>query len=163
MNAPPSLLGSSAAPGEPEQTLVRCLVGPRPEHQARDELSDVLRRLGQTDELFEAELAVNELVTNAHQHAPAPYELRISWSETSVKIAVMDGGADHDVLLKLLSQAPNCGPTHEDSGRGLQMVAGLFGGRCGAEPTTTSAGNAPAKQVWIVLSRRYRLPEGGRR
>ncbi|OLT31840.1 hypothetical protein BJF79_08580 [Actinomadura sp. CNU-125] len=117
--------------------------------------------MGQTDEVFEAELAVNELVTNAREHAQAPYELRISWTETEVKIAIVDGGNDHDTVLKLLSQASNSQPTHEESGRGLQMVAGLFGGRCGAEPTTTSTGITPAKQVWIALSRLNRRPAGG--
>ncbi|WP_176611543.1 ATP-binding protein [Actinomadura sp. WMMB 499] len=152
MNAPP-LCEPSAAPDEPERTLVRRLDGPQPEHRARSVLSEVLARLGLTDEAFEAELAVNELVTNARQHAPPPYEIRISWTEMRVTIAVVDGGIDHGAVLKLLSRATTGCPSEGESGRGLQMVAGLFGGRCGAGATRMSSGLVPAKQVWIVLPR----------
>ncbi|MEV5830474.1 ATP-binding protein [Spirillospora sp. NPDC052242] len=161
MEAPP-LCKTSAAPDEPERTLVRCLDGPRPEHRARDVLVEVLGRLDATEETFEAELAVNELVTNARQHAPPPYELRISWTETRVTVAVVDGGADHDTVLKRLSRATAGCPSEGESGRGLQMVAGLFGGRCGAGATATSTGLVPAKQIWIVLPRKSRHPEGVR-
>ena len=38
-----------------------------------------------------------------------------------------------------------------ESGRGLQIVTGLFPGSYGVEPTVTCTGRTPAKQVWIEI------------
>ena len=70
-----------------------------------------------------------------------------------VKIAVMDGGGDHAELGRRLLQAAGGELADGESGRGLQIVTGLFPGSCGAEPTSTCTGLTPAKQVWIVIER----------
>jgi anti-sigma regulatory factor (Ser/Thr protein kinase) len=149
MTAPPpgSLLASAR---EGEQVIVRCLYEKEPEHHARDMVTGILPQLG-LGETFEAELAISELVANARRHAPGPYELRLYLAATGVKIAVVDGGNDHAELAQRLLQAAAEESTAEESGRGLQLVAGLFPGRCGAEPTTTCVGLSPAKQLWITV------------
>jgi hypothetical protein len=131
--------------------IVRCLHGPEPEHRAREVLASVLVWLGLEENSFEAGHAINELVTNARLHAPPPYELRIYVSANGVKIAVVDGGIDHAEVARRLEQTEAGRPTGDESGRGLQLVAGLFPGRCGAEAATTCVGLSPAKQVWISL------------
>lgn len=137
----------------PEHAILRCLYGPHPEHRARRLITGELAMLGCKDALPDVELAVNELVANARQHAPAPYELRIIVTSAAVKIAVMDGGADHADLARRLARSDIGRPANGSSGRGLQIVAGLFPGACGAEPAYTCAGLRPAKQVWITTPR----------
>ena len=101
----------------------------------------------------DVELAVHELVANARLHAPGPYELRILLGRGSMKIAVMDGGGDHAELERGLLRAASGGLGDGESGRGLQIVTGLFPGSCGVEPTATCTGLTPAKQVWIEIER----------
>jgi hypothetical protein len=144
------------APGNADrsgQVIIRCLHGAHPEHRARRLVADILRQVGAVSDLPEVELAVSELVTNARQHAPRPYELRIFVTCTLVKIAVMDGGADHDALARRLVQAAAGVPADGESGRGLQIVTGLFPGSWGAEPVITCTGLSPAKQAWIAVPR----------
>jgi len=146
----------SASGGAPDRTghvIIRCLNGPRPERRARRIVADVLAGAGLAGELPDAELAVSELVTNARQHAPGPYELRVYVHPAAVKIAVMDCGADHIDVARRLVQAAAGLACDGESGRGLQIVTGLFPGSWGAEPTVTCTGLAPATQVWIMLPR----------
>ncbi len=149
----PSRPASTIAPTRGEYAVIRCLYGRQPERRARDIVVSVFAWLGLKDEAFEAELAVDELVANAREHARPPYELRIYISADTIKIAVMDGGADHAALAHRLYAVTAGEPTEGESGRGLQLVAGLFSGRCGVEPTTSCIGLTPAKQVWIALPR----------
>jgi hypothetical protein len=167
--AGPPAGGSGGAGGHAGRVTIRCLHGRQPEHRARQIVADVLAGAGLAGELPDAELAVSELVTNARQHAPGPYELRIYVDPAAVKIAVMDGGADHiDVARKLVRAAAGLASGGE-SGRGLQIVTGLFPGSWGAEPAVACTGLAPAKQVWIMLPRPaqavsqcHRVLKGGR-
>jgi anti-sigma regulatory factor (Ser/Thr protein kinase) len=123
--APPA---AERARGDGGYAVVRCLSGPRPEHRARRLVTDVLAAAGVEAELDDVELAVNELITNARQHAPGPYELRIVFGPTSVMVAVVDGGADHAELARRFLNAAAGGVADGESGRGLQIVAGLFPG-----------------------------------
>jgi anti-sigma regulatory factor (Ser/Thr protein kinase) len=152
MNAPP-WLDSQMGPNSQEYAIVRCLYGPEPEHRARDVIAKALTWLGLGKHGFDAELAVGELATNARKHAPPPYELRVYVSKAVVKIAIVDGGVDHSELAGRLAGTTTGQPTECESGRGLQLVTGLFHNRCGAELTTTCTGLGPVKQVWIALSR----------
>jgi hypothetical protein len=144
----PATLG---APGHGGYAIVRCLSGPQPEHRARRLVADVLGAAGIRAELGDVEVAVNELVTNARQHAPGPYELRIVFERASVKVAVVDGGADHAELARRFLSAMSGGAVDGESGRGLQIVTGLFPGAWGTGPTATCTGLTPAKQVWITI------------
>jgi hypothetical protein len=133
--------------------IIRCLHGPRPEHRARRLVASTLAGAGITTRLADVELTVHELVANARLHAPGPYELRILLGQDFVKIAVMDGGDDHAELRRRLLRAASGGPADGESGRGLQIVTGLFPGSYGAEPTSTCTGLTPAKQAWIAIER----------
>lgn len=149
-------LGTAATGGPADQAtyaIVRCLHGPRPEHRARRLVLNALTSAGVITGLPDAELAVDELVANARLHAPGPYELRILIGRAFVKIAVMDGGGDHAELARRLLRAAAGGLADGESGRGLQIVTGLFPGSWGAEPTSTCTGLTPAKQVWIMVER----------
>ena len=145
----------AAAVGDPvghaRHAIIRCLHGPRPEHRARRLVVSILGGAGVVGRLPDVELAVHELVANARLHAPGPYELRILLGRGSMKIAVMDGGGDHAELGRRLLRAVSGEPAGRESGRGLQIVTGLFPGSCGAEPTVTCTGITPAKQVWIEI------------
>lgn len=138
--------------GAARYALVRCLYGPRPEWRARHLVADVLATAGVSAELSEVELAVHEMVSNARQHAPGPYELRIAFDRGVVHIAVLDCGADHVELGRKLARAAAARLTEDESGRGLQIVTGLFPDRWGAGPASTCTGLTPAKQVWITIS-----------
>ena len=148
---------AAAAIGDPaghaSYAIIRCLHGPRPEHRARRLVVSILAGAGTVARLPDVELAVHELVANARLHAPGPYELRILLGRGSVKIAVMDGGGDHAELGTGLLRAASGEPAGGESGRGLQIVTGLFPGSCGVEPTATCTGLTPAKQVWIEIER----------
>ena len=148
---------AAAAIGDPaghaRYAIIRCLHGPRPEHRARRLVVSILAGAGTVARLPDVELAVHELVANARLHAPGPYELRILLGRGSVKIAVMDGGGDHAELERRLLRAASGEPAGGESGRGLQIVTGLFPGSCGVEPTATCTGLTPAKQVWIEIER----------
>ena len=151
---------TAAAVGDPANharyVIIRCLHGPRPEHRARRLVVSILAGAGVLTRLPEVELAVHELVANARLHAPGPYELRILLARDFVKIAVMDGGDDHAELERRLLRAASAGPADGESGRGLQIVTGLFPGSYGAEPTSTCTGLTPAKQAWIAIERPVR-------
>lgn len=151
MDAPPRPVSQIVASNRNEHAIVRCLYGAQPVHRARGLVADVLTWLGRKDDVFEAELAVDELVSNAFKHAPAPYELRVYLSAAGVKVAVVDRGADHSDLARRLAGTTIGQQTEMLSGRGLQLIAGFFHGRCGVEPTTTCTGLGPAKQVWFAL------------
>lgn len=146
----PPAIGNSGHHG---QVFIRCLHGPRPERRARRLVTEVLAGAGVQAELPDVELAVGELVTNARLYAPGPYELRILFDRAFVKIAVMDSGADHAELARKFRQAAAGGAADGESGRGLQIVTGLFPGSCGTEPASTCTGRTPAKQVWIMIAR----------
>jgi hypothetical protein len=137
--------------GHASYAIIRCLHGPRPEHRARRLVASILAGAGTVARLPDVELAVHELVANARLHAPGPYELRILLGQGSVKIAIMDGGGDHAELGRRLLRVASGEPAGGESGRGLQIVTGLFPGSCGAEPTATCTGMTPAKQVWIEI------------
>jgi anti-sigma regulatory factor (Ser/Thr protein kinase) len=136
---------------EPARTIIRRLNGPQPEHLARRIVTEAMTTLGAAGELPDVEMVVNELVTNARQHAPRPYELRVFVRRASVKIGVLDGGIDCLPVARRLRQAGVGAPADAESGRGLQIVTGLFPGSCGVEPAATCTGMALAKQVWITL------------
>lgn len=131
-------------PGNAGYAIVRCLSGPQPEHRARRIVADALAAAGVKAELPDVELAVNELVTNARQHVPGPYELRIVFERASVKVAVVDGGADHAEPARRLLDAAAGGVADGESGRGLQIVTGLFPGSWGTGPAATCTGLTPA-------------------
>lgn len=146
---------AAAALGDPaghaRSVVIRCLHGPRPEHRARRLIVNILAGAGAVARLPDVELAVHELVANARLHAPGPYELRILLGHRSARIAVMDGGGDHAELERKLLCAASGGLAGGESGRGLQIVTGLFPCSCGVEPTATCTGITPAKQVWIEI------------
>lgn len=145
---------ASRLDGRCGRAVIHCLYGPRPEHRARRLVVEVLSRAGVETGLPDVELAVNEMVTNARQHAPGPYELRIVFGRAFVKVAVMDSGADHaELVSKLRAAAAAGGLADGESGRGLQLVTGLFPGSWGAEPAASCTGHTPAKQVWITIAR----------
>lgn len=154
---PPSV----SPPGGAGFAIVRCLYGPRPERRARRLAVQTLEAAGLRDELPDIELAVSELVANARQHAPGPYELRIILQPALVTVAVVDGGADHLELVHKLTRAAAGEMAEGESGRGLQIVTGLFPGCWGAGPATTCTGAAPAKQVWITVGRGSRSQPSG--
>jgi histidine kinase-like protein len=143
-------LAGASPPIHYEFAVIRCLHGERPERDARHLVTRVLAGTVIGADLPDVEVAVCELVSNARQHAPGPYELRILLGQTSVKIAVLDGGADHAELARKLRTAAADRLTDGESGRGLQIVAGLFPGTCGAVPAPTSTGRATGRQAWIT-------------
>lgn len=133
-------------------TLIRCLYGERPERRARQLVAEILAREVTTD-IADVQLAVSELVSNARQHAPGPYELRMVFGRDLVKVAVLDGGADHAELARKFRGAATRQPANDESGRGLQIVSGLFPGAWGTGPAVSCTGQAPAKEVWIAVER----------
>jgi anti-sigma regulatory factor (Ser/Thr protein kinase) len=142
----------------PGLTLVQSLDGEQPEYRARDLTGRVLGFLGlDPDTTYQAQLAVQELATNARRHAPPPHELRITIRASDVKVAVTDADPRYKAVAQLLSAAVSSQPEQDtgllsESGRGLRIVAALFPGACGAGPTcAASARSRQAKQVWISI------------
>jgi anti-sigma regulatory factor (Ser/Thr protein kinase) len=135
----------------------------RPERLARHIVTSMMAELGiGAGQQDDAELAIEELVANARLHAPGPYELRVQASEKAVTFAVRDGGGDHASIMRRLTQAATAAPSRAEHGRGLQIVAALFPGACGACPAGSRAGGATrggatrgragaGKQVWISV------------
>jgi hypothetical protein len=76
--------GTGAPSSYATRAIVRCLHRSQPEHRARRLMTKVLAKAGVVNELRDVEVAVNELVTNARQHAPGPYDLRIVFQRYSV-------------------------------------------------------------------------------
>src|SRR5260370_6423467 len=92
----------------PGLTLVQPLDGEQPEHRSRDLTGRVLTILGiDPDTTYQAQLAVQELATNARRHAPPPHELHITICTSEVKIAITDAGPHHEAFAQLLAAAPN--------------------------------------------------------
>lgn len=107
--------------------------------QARAFAAETCRRLGlSATSTFETELVVSELVTNAVLHARTDIELRITFDQDALRIAVRDASPD-----TFVRETPH-GSQLLDHGRGLQVVQRLarsFGA------TPVDAG----KVVWAVL------------
>jgi anti-sigma regulatory factor (Ser/Thr protein kinase) len=104
------------------------------------------------DQRADAELAIGELVANARLHAPGPYELRARAGGRAVTFAVRDGGDDHAAIERRLTRPP-VWLSRAEHGRGLQIVATLFPGACGAGPAVgPSGGPGPGKQVWFRVA-----------
>jgi two-component sensor histidine kinase len=128
------------------------LDGRRPEAIARRVVISVLAELGvDPTRRDDAELAIQELVVNARRHAPGPYEVRIRVARRAVTLEVADGGGDHAAIARRLADPAATAPGCAEDGRGLQIVAALFPGACGAGPAGTGAGR-PGKQVWIRVA-----------
>jgi hypothetical protein len=132
--------------------FIRCLYGERPERRARQLVAEVMAREVAAD-IADVQLAVSELVSNALQHAPGPHELRMVFKRAIVKVAVLDGGTDHTELAEKLRGAAARQSASDESGRGLQIVTGLFPGAWGTGPAMTCTGHTPAKEVWIEVNR----------
>ena len=142
----------------PGFTLVQSLDGDeQPECRSRELTGRVLACLGiDPDMTYQAQLAVQELATNARRHAPPPHELYIAIRTRDVKIAVTDADPRHEVVSQLLAAAISTRSEQDtsllsESGRGLRIIASLFPGACGADPARTACGSRQAKQVWIII------------
>lgn len=130
----------------PGATVTWPLEGEQPERAARAAVAKVLARLGvKPSWRDDADLAVQELAVNARQHAPGPYELRVRVGEQAVRIAVADSGAGHAAIARMLAHAATGVPSLDERGRGLQIIAALFPGACGARQCGSG------KEVWISI------------
>jgi len=138
-------------------TLVQSLDGEQPEYRSRELTGRVLAFLGiDPDMTYQAQLAVQELATNARRHAPPPHELYIAIRTRDVKIAVTDADPCYEAVAQLLAAAISGQPEQDtsllsESGRGLRIIAALFPGACGAGPARTACRSRQAKQVWIII------------
>ncbi|HEX3958606.1 MAG TPA: ATP-binding protein [Trebonia sp.] len=141
----------------PGLTLVQSLDGEQSEYRSRDLTGRVLAFLGiDPDTTYQAQLAVQELATNARRHAPPPHELRIAIRASDVKIAVTDADPGHEAVAQSLATANSSQPGQDtsllsESGRGLLIIARLFPGACGAGPAGAASRARQAKQVWISI------------
>ena len=140
----------------PRLTLVQSLDAEQPEHQSRDLTGRVLDILGvDPDTIYQAQLAVQELVTNARRHGPPPHELHIATRSCDVQLAVTDADPRYEVVAQLLAAAISSQPEQtsllSESGRGLRIIAALFPGACGAGPACAASRAGQAKQVWISI------------
>jgi anti-sigma regulatory factor (Ser/Thr protein kinase) len=141
----------------PGLTFVESLGGEQPEHRSRELVGHVLAILDiDPDTIYQAQLAVQELATNARRHAPPPHELHISIRASDVKIAVTDADPHHEAVAQFLAAAISSQPEQgasllRESGRGLRIVATMFPGACGAEPAYAASWSRQAKQVWISI------------
>ena len=86
--------------------------------------------------LDDGELAVSELVTNAVLHGREPIELRVTTTETCVRVEVRDGSAVSPSFSMLDPTAV--------TGRGLMLISAASD-RWGVEP------GADGKRVWFEL------------
>lgn len=93
--------------------------------------------LESVDTLDGVALCVSELVTNALDHAPPPYELRIARSRGRLRIEVADASVRQPVL-RVLSPA-------SARGRGIFLVERIAT-RWGVEPATAG------KTVWAEFA-----------
>lgn len=103
---------------------------------ARVHLRSLARRWGRLPAEAEAELVLSELVTNAFRHGRAPIELRVSLTDSCLRLVVSDHGSSVPVIVP---------PWARDShGRGLVLVEALARSwGCVARPD--------GKDVWVVL------------
>lgn len=88
---------------------------------------------------YQAQLVVNELVTNAYQHAPGTdsFELELIATDTHLRIALADGSAVRPTIAELNRDAPR--------GRGMRIIAALAT-RWGAED------HRGGKRVWAEIA-----------
>jgi anti-sigma regulatory factor (Ser/Thr protein kinase)/predicted ArsR family transcriptional regulator len=109
----------------------------------RKEVRSYLRRHAEpASDLSDADLVVEELVSNAVRHAGGPVWVSLSWREMTPTLRVLDLGPGFDpALLGAVAQAPvDRGPTEPvegledvdpallaESGRGLFLVSNLAG------------------------------------
>ncbi|SDQ72906.1 ATP-binding protein [Thermostaphylospora chromogena] len=140
--------GGIAAPGT--AAVVELAIWQLADHfsavmRSRDLIRGAYTTLGMAPEVVDdAVVMVSELVTNAIQHACGPYELRLYRRGTSVVCEVVDGS---HVLPRV---PPPPGPPltlgdidaiadfeRLETGRGLDVVNRLSGGRCWTHPTKT--------------------------
>ena len=91
---------------EPEPMNVRA---------ARDFVADALRVQGFHGDEDKVLLLASELVTNAVRHAATPFEVTVDVDDGEVRVAVIDGDADHVPVVR------NPGPD-DTNGRGLLLV-----------------------------------------
>ena len=107
------------------------------------------------DTIYQAQLAVQELATNARRHAPPPHELHIAIRAGDVRLAVTDADPRYEMVAQLLATANSSQPEQagllSESGRGLRIIATLFPGACGAGPACAASRAGQAKQVWISI------------
>ena len=129
------------------------------EQRARTILRDVLGPLHiDGDAVADAEHVIAELAINAVQHAEPPCELRImflgevwpAWCE------VADSSPALDVVRRRLQGAVVTAddamiPELAESGRGLQVAAGLSNGRCAVYPTAICQTGAIGKAIGFAL------------
>lgn len=100
--------------------------------------------------LDEVLLVVSELVTNAFEHAGSPCRLRLSLSQTGVRVAVHDEGRG--------TPDPRDASEHSEHGRGLYLVA-TFASAWGTEQAPDGG-----KIVWAEVPGRPAPPgQQGRR
>lgn len=118
-----------------------------------------LGALGLTGEaVFDGELMVSELATNALRHAEGPYALRLLSLVDVVFCEVLDGSAQPSPwsFARLTPSQATSAATGDQAadlaecGRGLALVRQLSGGRCGSRPLADERG-AYAKGVWFGL------------
>lgn len=110
---------------------------------ARAEIAKNLRQEGVSDDLVEdAELAVNELLTNAIHHArPLPSgDIAVRWEvrEECIRLGVSDGGSS------TLPRLNNAGPT-ATRGRGLYIIDAIC-------TNWTVVRETSGKTVWAELA-----------
>ncbi len=104
---------------------------------ARDFAVRTMRRWGvHAQDLFDVQLLVSELVTNARRHGTPPAELRLWRTRGEVLVEVHDSGA-------ALPKPRDAGPADE-TGRGLRLVAALSE-RWGTRP------DVAGKAVWCTV------------
>ena len=93
--------------------------------------------LESADTIDAVALCVSELVTNALDHAPPPYELRVARGCGRLRVEVADASARPPVLRPLSPTARR--------GRGIFLVE-CIATQCGVEPTTAG------KTVWAEFT-----------
>ncbi|RFC74600.1 ATP-binding protein [Streptomyces sp. AcE210] len=99
-----------------------------PQH-ARAELRRVLGQLGlRGEDITDSLLAVSELVANATEHAPGPYELRLRRTETQYICEIEDGDPSIPVI-PVFSPAALFEPASEGRGGGLDALLALMSER----------------------------------
>jgi histidine kinase-like protein len=119
--------------------------GPECAGYARGVLATALDELDVPGDLaFDARLMVSELATNAYQHAGeyGPHELWVyatAADDRELRCAVFDRLVD--------ACLPGYSWTSGDHGRGLDLVAGLSGGRWGVRRDLVRTGKA----VWFTV------------
>ena len=119
-----------------------------PTATARRELRRALQNLGlESDIVDDTVLAASELVANATEHAPGPYELRLRPADDHLLVEVHDRGRD---LLRLpgSSGQQSAADAGGERGRGLAIATALARGHLTVRSTPTG------KCAAIAVSRR---------